>query len=93
MESNSGSGLDLQDGISHRAAKPEWVESSFRIRSDLQDGLSHRAAKRSGWHQVQDQVLILKTVFHIGRRSRNDTTLTLVITNSQSASFDRILVN
>jgi hypothetical protein len=45
MESSFGIGLYFQDGISHRAAKPEWVESSFGIGLYFQDGISHRAAK------------------------------------------------
>jgi len=45
MESSFTIALDLQDGISHPAAKPERMESSFTIALDLQDGISHPAAK------------------------------------------------
>jgi hypothetical protein len=41
----SGSALDFQDGISHRAAKPEWMSQVSGSALDFQDGLSHRAAK------------------------------------------------
>jgi len=37
-----------QSLASHPAAKPEGMESSFRIDFDLQDGTSHPAAKPEG---------------------------------------------
>jgi hypothetical protein len=36
--------LALQEGISHPAAKPEWMESSVINSSCSSDGISHPAA-------------------------------------------------
>ena len=45
MSQVSGLALDLQDGISHPAAKPECMSQVSGLALDLQHGIPHPAAK------------------------------------------------